>query len=223
MYFAAFILTWAASLASVFLSRRSSIPVLLRMILQPLQGFFNMLIFFYHKIQAIRKSKCDLTVLEAINILMTSPRDVPDAVANVDFVVMIQAVRNAAHDNESNPFPFFDNAGEEIEENNEIGDDSSDVGRNGFGVYRKNLPKGLDASVRGSVDDAWICIASNNSKSLGGFEEAGSSFSADPSSKKKIDTGASRHDGFVANVVGSHSTTFSSDEREALSSFAKSL
>ena len=90
MYFTAFFLTWLPLLLRIFFRVTDFNPffVLLRMILQPLQGFFNMLIFFYHKICTLRENENNLTFTKAIRILIESPQDVPECVAvgNIDFV-----------------------------------------------------------------------------------------------------------------------------------------
>jgi hypothetical protein len=52
----------------------------LRMIFQPSQGFFNMLIFFYHKVHIIRRNDEVRTVGDALRILFKSPRESPEFV-----------------------------------------------------------------------------------------------------------------------------------------------
>jgi hypothetical protein len=61
----------------------------LRMIFQPSQGFFNMLIFFYHKVHIIRRNDEDRTIGDALRIIFKSPRESPEVVLvhNIEDVV----------------------------------------------------------------------------------------------------------------------------------------
>jgi hypothetical protein len=87
MYFGAFLLTWIWPLLSYWKSPTSDgtvkyiigdIPLvqILKVIFHPLQGFFNLLIFVYHKIWSLRRSS-DINVFEALKCILFSPRDVP--------------------------------------------------------------------------------------------------------------------------------------------------
>ena len=90
MYIGAFVITWIIPMFTAV----ESIGALycfqvLRMIFQPLQGFFNMLIFFYHKVNIIRRNDEDITVGDALRILFKSPRESPEVVLvyNIEDVV----------------------------------------------------------------------------------------------------------------------------------------
>jgi hypothetical protein len=90
MYIGAFVITWIIPMFTAV----ESIGALycfqvLRMIFQPLQGFFNMLIFFYHKVNIIRRNDEDRTVGDALRILFKSPRESPEVVLvyNIEDVV----------------------------------------------------------------------------------------------------------------------------------------
>jgi hypothetical protein len=90
MYIGAFVITWIIPMLTVV----EAIGALycfqvLRMIFQPLQGFFNMLIFFYHKVNIIRRNDEDRTVGDALRIIFKSPRESPEVVLvhNIEDVV----------------------------------------------------------------------------------------------------------------------------------------
>lgn len=74
MYIGAFWLTWGGTL----LTTHSELGEMywiraLRMITQPSQGFFNLLIFFYHKVSSLRRNNQDLTIRDALKILVFEP------------------------------------------------------------------------------------------------------------------------------------------------------
>ena len=85
MYVGAFLLTWMW----IFLSylkypgdgrqRFGDIPLIqvLKLIFQPLQGLYNLLIFLYHKIYNLQKTKDDLDFLTALKLVFKSPGTVP--------------------------------------------------------------------------------------------------------------------------------------------------
>jgi hypothetical protein len=81
MYIGAFVITWIMTiLAAVEAIGAFYWVQVLRMIFQPLQGFFNMLIFFYHKVNIIRRNDEDRTVGDALRIIFKSPRESPEFV-----------------------------------------------------------------------------------------------------------------------------------------------
>jgi len=89
MYIAAFLITWVFGFVH-FVLREDNKELLsvLRMIFQPLQGFFNLNIFTYHKVCMVRRSDEDLTVGEAFGIVFLYPDEMEDPaqVHNLDFV-----------------------------------------------------------------------------------------------------------------------------------------
>ncbi len=87
MYIIAFILTWAFT--AVFLAFgiqknadwASSNPLaFLRLIFQPSQGFFNAIIFVYHKAYTLRRTDEDMGWMEAFLAVLISPSEVPEVV-----------------------------------------------------------------------------------------------------------------------------------------------
>ena len=89
MYVGAFVITWIIPCVIVFFGAQKNLWLqVTRMILQPLQGFFNMLIFFYHKLDVIRKSGVERTVWEALCMLFGAPRESPElvAVSNLELI-----------------------------------------------------------------------------------------------------------------------------------------
>ena len=77
MYFAAFWLTWIFSLlvAANDGFGNSYWVQALRLATQPLQGFYNMLIFFYYKVSLLIRNDEDRTVSTALRILILNPRE----------------------------------------------------------------------------------------------------------------------------------------------------
>ena len=81
MYIGAFVITWIIPMLTVVEAIGALYWVqVLRMIFQPSQGFFNMLIFFYHKVHIIRRNDEVRTVGDALRILFKSPRESPEFV-----------------------------------------------------------------------------------------------------------------------------------------------
>jgi hypothetical protein len=90
MYIGAFVVTWIIPMLTVVEAIGALYWVqVLRMIFQPSQGFFNMLIFFYHKVHIIRRNDEDRTVGDALRIIFKSPRESPEVVLvhNIEDVV----------------------------------------------------------------------------------------------------------------------------------------
>jgi hypothetical protein len=92
MYIAAFLITWVFGFVH-FLLRASGdynkeVLSVLTMIFQPLQGFFNLIIFAYHKVCMCLRSDEDLTVGEAFGMVFLYPDEMEDSpqVHNLDFV-----------------------------------------------------------------------------------------------------------------------------------------
>eukprot|EP00979_Chaetoceros_neogracilis_P001921 scaffold349_cov267-Chaetoceros_neogracile.AAC.16 len=93
MYIAAFLITWVFGFVHSVLSfsgnkYNKEVLTVLRMIFQPLQGLFNLVIFAYHKVCVSLRSDEDLTVGEAFRIVFLYPDEMEDSaqVHNLDFV-----------------------------------------------------------------------------------------------------------------------------------------
>jgi hypothetical protein len=89
MYIAAFLITWVFGFFN-FVLRDSSgsdnmeLLSFLRMIFQPLQGFFNLIIFAYHKVYIVLLSDEDVTVGEAFGIVFLHPDKMKELVFTLD-------------------------------------------------------------------------------------------------------------------------------------------
>jgi hypothetical protein len=93
MYIAAFFITWIFGFAEfVWEATGNDVTELLSaltMIFQPLQGFFNLIIFVHHKVQTLRRADDDLTVAEALEIVFLFPSRMEDraTVSNLNIVI----------------------------------------------------------------------------------------------------------------------------------------
>lgn len=96
MYCLAFVLTWVFSAVEFFQDRDEDDPyerivaiAVLRLIFQPLQGFFNLLIFVDHKITNLRENDANMGWKEAFKIVFLSPGKLSEekVVNNIDFIV----------------------------------------------------------------------------------------------------------------------------------------
>jgi hypothetical protein len=100
MYIAAFLITWILGFVQIaFLNERitdehttehtSDTMFVLKMIFQPLQGFFNLIIFAFHKVYMILQSDEDTTFTEAVGIVFLHPDEMDDYVqlSNLDLVL----------------------------------------------------------------------------------------------------------------------------------------
>eukprot|EP00979_Chaetoceros_neogracilis_P002831 scaffold466_cov247-Chaetoceros_neogracile.AAC.20 len=83
MYIAAFLITWVFGFVHFVLrdsgNDNKELLSVLRMIFQPLQGFFNLAIFTYHKVCMCLRSDEDLTVGEAFGIVFLYPNEMEDS------------------------------------------------------------------------------------------------------------------------------------------------
>jgi hypothetical protein len=92
MYIAAFLITWVFGFVHFVLrdsgNDNKELLSVLRMIFQPLQGFFNLAIFTYHKVCMCLRSDEDLTVGEAFGIVFLYPNEMEDSaqVHNLELV-----------------------------------------------------------------------------------------------------------------------------------------
>jgi hypothetical protein len=92
MYIAAFLITWVFgfvhSVFSISGNDNKELSSVLRLIFQPLQGLFNLVIFVYHKVCMCLRSDEDLTVGEAFGMVFLYPDEMEDSpqVHNLDFV-----------------------------------------------------------------------------------------------------------------------------------------
>ena len=88
MYIAAFLITWVFGIVHFVLrdtgNDNNELLSILRMIFQPLQGFFNLAIFTYHKVCMCLRSDEDLTVGEAFGIVFLHPDKMKELVFTLD-------------------------------------------------------------------------------------------------------------------------------------------
>lgn len=67
---------------------------ILRLIFQPLQGFFNMLIFLHHKVYSIRRDNPNESFSQALYTVFVAPKTVEDPVVSSIEIVMLQEYAN---------------------------------------------------------------------------------------------------------------------------------
>jgi len=103
MYFGAFLLTWSWTLLNFwkgwdkhgyvkYTIGDNCLFQTMFTIFHPLQGFYNLVIFFYHKIWSLRR-KSDIGAFEALILTFRSPGDVPlERVTNMTHVNAIQLI-----------------------------------------------------------------------------------------------------------------------------------
>jgi hypothetical protein len=100
LYIAAFFITWIFVFVHIVFTQygngaeKGLLPVL-RMIFQPLQGFFNLIIFTYHKISMVLRSDEDLTFVEALDEVFLHPNTLEDTVQ----IHNLEMVFNVHHKN----------------------------------------------------------------------------------------------------------------------------
>ena len=87
MYIGAFWLTYGFSVVSYALQDSLAVQML-KCIFQPLQGFFNGIIFMHHKIHNLRRTDADMTYWMAAKTVVSSPKLVPEM-----FVSCIELVK----------------------------------------------------------------------------------------------------------------------------------
>ena len=86
MYVGAFIITWVFTIMSFGMEDNWSVQIL-KCIFQPLQGFFNFLIFMYHKIHNVRRCNKDFGFGRALKFVFQSPSEVPQMLlSKIDLV-----------------------------------------------------------------------------------------------------------------------------------------
>jgi hypothetical protein len=71
MYVFAFVLTWTFSIVTFF--KDTTGIAIAKQIFQPLQGFFNALIFLYHKVYDLKRVEPDLSAYECLGRIIRSP------------------------------------------------------------------------------------------------------------------------------------------------------
>ncbi len=77
MYILAFLLTWVFPVLT-FCIRRSIVIAVFKMIFQPSQGFFNAIIFVYHKVNNFQEAYPRYSFFEATWKVLRHPEEVPD-------------------------------------------------------------------------------------------------------------------------------------------------
>ncbi len=86
MYICAFFITWIFTVLTFAWEENWALQIL-KCIFTPLQGFFNALIFFSHKICHIRRSHGHIPFTEALYIVLTAPSEVPEVLlSRIDLV-----------------------------------------------------------------------------------------------------------------------------------------
>ncbi len=95
MYIIAFMLSWAFSIISFM---RDTVDIAIaKQIFQPLQGFFNAMIFMYHKVFNLRRWDQDLSLCEALRQVLINPEKEPrlyfSSISLVEETVQIRQFR----------------------------------------------------------------------------------------------------------------------------------
>lgn len=119
MYISAFILTFVFIILTLVETSPNTFPFaeiksiqVLKVIFQPLQGFFNMLIFIYHKVSQVRRVEKDLdSTWEGLKVVFCQPRSIPEIVISRIEVLHSQKrvnvleffARNAGDDDDRKP------------------------------------------------------------------------------------------------------------------------
>ena len=115
LYIGAFLLTWVWLIISyVRLPGRNSyigdneVAQVMKAIFQPLQGFYNLMIFLYHKIYNLQKTT-QADFLEALKIIFTSPKEVPqERITNLTGVYA-DMMRRKMMNREKSSLPYVEN------------------------------------------------------------------------------------------------------------------
>jgi hypothetical protein len=103
----------------------------MRMIFQPLQGFFNMLIFFYHKVSILVRHYDERTVGDALRIIFLTPRENPDnlALSNLDVIYEHEIKSHLENQNKNSSAGFIsDGSGENCDSSSAIDSTGLDQG-----------------------------------------------------------------------------------------------
>jgi len=81
MYIVAFVMSWIFGFLE-YLWQEGAVNFsvhTLFMLFQPSQGFFNLIIFLYHKVYVLRSREEDMTLAKAIGIIVFRPKDMAEA------------------------------------------------------------------------------------------------------------------------------------------------
>jgi len=99
MYLGSFFFTWIFTflihLGDVFMENHWIQA--LKLVFQPLQGFFNMLIFVHHKVYNLRRTDEDLSVSEALRIIFAAPSMIPEMILSGLTIVHEDEYKNNFH------------------------------------------------------------------------------------------------------------------------------
>lgn len=91
MYIAAFVLTWFFPIIRMLLNsigqKRTRFVDIMHLVLFPLQGFFNALIFVSHKVHNIKRLDTSISCCKALIIIFIHPKDLPEvAISGISLV-----------------------------------------------------------------------------------------------------------------------------------------
>ena len=119
MYISAFIITFVFMILTLIETSPNTFPFaeiksiqVLKVIFQPLQGFFNMLIFIYHKVSQVRRVEKHLdSTWEGLKVVFCQPRSIPEIIISRIEVLHSQKrvnvleffARNAGDDDDRKP------------------------------------------------------------------------------------------------------------------------
>ena len=153
MYISAYILTYIFTTLTIVETSPNNFPFaemkviqVLKVIFQPFQGFFNMMIFVYHKMHQLRRADEDLRWWGALKILLVKPSRVPEIViSRIENVAALNVIEmlsradgNIIVQQYHEPISFASNASSSahgfnyqgVELSNEIGSSRVDESKN---------------------------------------------------------------------------------------------
>jgi len=101
LYVAAFLIPYLFPVLNFvyFAEEPSDTILVLRSIFYPLQGFFNLFIFVYHKVQNLRRADEDLKFAEALGIVFLHPDEIATSILQMDNLdVVLQDISRLGRD-----------------------------------------------------------------------------------------------------------------------------
>lgn len=166
LYVLTFLLTWIFTIL-VFVTDSDAIRYM-KIIFQPLQGFFNALIFVHHRLYNLRRSSPEMGLLEAFLKSVRDPKCVPEEfISSIDIVDMnhmlsLVSMRNDVNSSSSNHVLVNDvNSSEEIinalDHDGEVSENSNKI------PWFDSISVQMNASVGHSLDPHGISLSSTSS------------------------------------------------------------
>ena len=201
LYLSAFLLTWTWFIVEV-ITRNHNIIAMLRFVLQPSQGLFNLMIFLYHKVDVAMKDDEDLTLWEALQRVLRFPQETSEnllLIHNLEFIGAwnisnVWAKASSYNMKEDKPVDMGNSKGSI----KEIDPDLSYAS-----PHESSKLKSLDgfgdiSFTHSDPDRTNVSPSEANSKSLGGFD--GISFAEPSISSSKVEPKINFQDDLMSNI-----------------------